>query len=188
MKVVLNPMFDEARGGLGKIVFRHRGGQTIAGRKPTFAAEPTAEQAAHRERFKQAAGFGKSVMADSSLRALYQVMAESKDMSVFNAAVADFLTLPSIESVGLADYHGSIGDPIQIVATDEFGVLSVQVSILDAAGATLESGAAVETATGSGHWTYAGQTAIATGSYLTIEIIATDRPGGQASTTRNKSI
>ena len=188
MKIKLNPMFEEARGGLGRIVFRHRSGQTIAGRKPTFAAEPTAEQVAHRERFRQAAGFGKSVVADSSLRALYQVMAESKDMSVFNAAVADFLSLPSNESVGLADYHGGLGDPIQIVATDEFGVVSVQVSLLDAAGAALESGAAVETAVGSGHWTYTGQTSIAAGSYLTIEIIATDRPGGQATTTRNKSI
>jgi len=77
-------------------------------------------------------------MADSSLRALYQVLAESKDMSVFNAAMADFLTLPSIESVGLAGYHGAIGDPIHITARDAFGVVSVQVSVLDMAGATPE--------------------------------------------------
>ena len=188
MKVKLNPMFEEARGSLGEVVFRHRDGQTIAGRKPSTAAEPTAGQAAHRERFKQAAGFAKSVMADSSLRALYQVMAESKDMSTFNAAIADFLTLPSIESVGLADYHGGLGDPIHIVATDAFGVVSVHVSILDAAGVTLESGAAVETAAGSGNWTYAGQASIVSGSSLTIQVTATDRPGGLTSTTRNKSI
>src|SRR5262245_44537051 len=139
MKVKLNPMFEEARGSLGALVFRHRDGQIIAGRKPSFLAEPTPEQAAHRERFKQAAGFGKSVMADGSLRALYQAMAESKDMSTFNAAIADFLSLPSIANVGLTDYHGGLGDPIQIAATDEFGVVSVQVSILDAAGTLLES-------------------------------------------------
>ena len=188
MKVKLNPMFEEARGALGELVFRHRDGLTFAGRKPNFTAEPTAQQAAHRERFKQAAGFGKSVMADSSLRALYQAMAESKDMSAFTAAVADFLSLPSIDSVGLADYHGSAGDPIHIVARDAFGVVSVQVSILDVAGTTLESGAAVETAPGSGLWTYTGQTSVAAGSYLTIQVTAADRPGGVASTTRNKSI
>ena len=188
MKIKLNPMFEEARGSLGQVVFRHLDGQTIAGRKPSFLAEPTAEQAAHRERFKQAAGFGKSVMADSSLRALYQVLAESKDMSVFNAAMADFLTLPSIESVGLAGYHGAIGDPIHITVRDEFGVVRVQVSVLDVSGDTLESGAAIETAAGSGLWTYTGQTSIAAGSDLTIQITAADRPGGLASTTQSKTI
>jgi len=121
-------------------------------------------------------------------RALYQAMAESEDMSLFNAAVADFLTLPSIESVGLAGYHGAIGDPIHITARDEFGVVSVQVGVLDAAGDTLESGAAVETAAGSGLWTYTGQTSIAAGSDLTIQITAADRPGGQANTTQSKTI
>jgi hypothetical protein len=109
-------------------------------------------------------------------------------MSLFNAAVADFLTLPSIESVGLAVYHGAIGDPIHITARDEFGVVRVQVSVLDVSGDTLESGAAIETAAGSGNWTYTGQASIISGSDLTIQITAADRPGGQASTTQSKTI
>jgi hypothetical protein len=64
----------------------------------------------------------------------------------------------------------------------------VQVSVLDVSGDTLESGAAVETAAGSGLWTYTGQTSIAAGSDLTIQITAADRPGGLASTTQSKTI
>jgi hypothetical protein len=109
-------------------------------------------------------------------------------MSLFNAAVADFLTLPSIESVGLAVYHGAIGDPIHITARDEFGVVRVQVSVLDVSGDTLESGAAIETAAGSGNWTYTGQASIISGSDLTIQITAADRPGCQASAAQSKTI
>ena len=58
MKVKLNPMFEQASGQLGGIVFREVRGRTFAGRKPSGSGEPTVDQAAQRERFKQAAAYG----------------------------------------------------------------------------------------------------------------------------------
>ena len=76
MKIKLNPMFEEARGQLGNLVFREVRGKTFAGRKPSGGGEPTVDQAAHRERFKQAAAYGKSALADPAVRALYEEAAK----------------------------------------------------------------------------------------------------------------
>src|SRR5258706_15444776 len=72
MKIKLNPMFEEARGKLGDLVFREVRGETVASRKPSMSGEPTVDQAAHRERFKLAAAYGKSVMADNNMPALFE--------------------------------------------------------------------------------------------------------------------
>jgi hypothetical protein len=188
MKVTLNPMFDQASGRLGAIVFRRSHGQTVAGRRPIITAQPTEAQIEHRERFKQAAAFGKSVMADSSLRALYQALAESKEIPVFAAAVADFLSLPVIASIDLSAYHGSTGNPIRIAATDDFGVATVRVDVLDEDGVLRETGQAVESSAGSGQWTYTGQAPYAVGTQLTIHVVAADRPGGSAEATQSKIV
>ena len=188
MKIILNPMFDQATGQLGEIVFRRVRGKTIAGRGPSGTAEPSEAQAQHRERFKRAAAYGKAVMADSSLRAVYQALADSKDMPVFAATVADFLSLPVIQSIDLADYHGNTGDLIHIDASDEFGGVTVRVSLLDAAGLTLEAGPAVEALAGSGQWSYAGKATYAANTPLTIKVVATDRPGVSAEAAQSKTI
>jgi hypothetical protein len=70
MKVKLNPAFEEMSGTLGEMVFRELRGETIVSRKSSLSGEPTANQAAHRERFKLAAAYGKSVMADPAALAI----------------------------------------------------------------------------------------------------------------------
>jgi len=67
MKVVLNPMFEQASGMLGDLVFREMRGKTIISRKATYNDEPTENQVEHRERFKQAVAYDKSVMADNNV-------------------------------------------------------------------------------------------------------------------------
>ena len=96
MKVKLNPMFEEARGQLGDLVFREIRGNTVASRKPSNNGEPTVDQAAHRERFKQAAAYGKSVMANADTRALYETVAKNKDIPVFALTIADFFNAPAL--------------------------------------------------------------------------------------------
>ena len=180
MKVKLNPMFEQVSGQLGDLVFRELRGETIASRKPTSNAEPSADQLAHRELFKQAAAYGKSVMADSSLRALYETAAKSKNIPVFALTVADFFNEPTIESVDMTGYTGKIGDLIRIATSDDFGVVKVQINILNVDGVKVETGQAVETAPGSGRWVYTAVSSFAVDSELTVQIVATDRPGGSA--------
>src|SRR6266704_1509028 len=94
MKIKLNPMFEQASGQLGDIVFRAVRGEAVASRKPTVSGEPSADQTAQRELFKQAAAFGKSVMADASVRAVYEEIAKNKNIPVFAATIADYFNAP----------------------------------------------------------------------------------------------
>ena len=186
MKVKLNPMFEEVSGQLGDLVFRELRGQTFAGRKPSVTGEPTIEQVAQRERFRQAAVYGKSALANPSIRAQYEEVAKTKNMPVFAATVADFLNAPTIENVNLAAYTGQIGSTITVLASDDFGVAGVHVSIADDV-AVIENGSAVETPAGSGLWVYTATAAIAA-TEVSVNVVATDRPGGTAVSTANKLV
>jgi hypothetical protein len=57
--------------------------------------KPTVDQTEHRERFKQAAAYGKSVLANPATCALYEAVAKEKDMHVFALTVADFFNAPA---------------------------------------------------------------------------------------------
>lgn len=188
MKVKLNPMFDEVSGQLGEMVFRRVGGKTIAGRKPTVTAQPTAEQIAHRDRFKQAAAFGNSVMANSSLRALYTEVAKSKGMPVFALTVQDYFSEPVINTINLSAYNGQIGDLIEITASDEVGLTNVQVAITGDQDNLIETGAAVETAAGSDRWIYTATTQITTATNVKVQVVVTDYPGHTAVASENKPL
>jgi hypothetical protein len=185
MKVKLNPMFEQASGQLGELVFRKVRGQTIAGRKPSFTADPTDDQIAHREQFKKAVAFGKSVMTDSSLRAFYEVAAQSRNIPLFALTVADYFNKPTITSADISTYNGKLGDKILIAAMDDFGVVKVQVNLLDSDGMVLETGQAVETPADSGHWVYTGKTSFPINTELDVEIVDTDRPGGSATVVKH---
>src|SRR5690349_8671774 len=116
MKVKLNPMFEQASGQLGDIVFREVRGETVASRKPSVSGEPSADQIAHRELFKQAAAYGKSVMANAETLALYEEVAQNKNMPVFALMVADYFNAPTVDNVDLSAYNGQVNDLINIIA------------------------------------------------------------------------
>ena len=70
--------------------------------------------------------------------------------------------------------------------SDEFGVVNVVVTISDDQGNPFESGQAVETAAGSGQWIY---TAVENAEAdITVQVAATDRPGGTAVLNVGKSL
>jgi len=177
MKVKLNPMFEQASGQLGEMVFRELRGETIVSRKPTLSGEPTVEQLAHRERFKQAAAYGKSALANATTRELYEAVARNKNMPVFALTVADFFNAPTIDNVDLSAYNGQAGNLITISARDDFGVVKVHVSITDDAANSIESGEAV---LDSGSWVYTATEAVTAGTNVIVNVVATDRPGGTA--------
>lgn len=188
MKVRLNPAFEGMSGQLGELVFREVRGKTIASRKASNSAEPTLDQIAQRERFKLAAAYGKSALADADTRELYETVAKAKDMPVFAMTIADFFNAPTIDTLDLAAYTGQAGDLINISARDDFGVVSVHVSIATDQGTVLESGNAVETAEGSGRWVYTATSNVPGETSIVVNVVATDRPGGTAVKTQNANI
>ena len=180
MKVKLNPAFEGMSGTLGEIVFRELRGKTVVSRKPDTANDqPTAGQTAHRERFKLAAAYGKSALADDAVRPLYEEAARRRNVPIFSVTIADYFNAPLIPDIDLSQYNGARDNVITVPAMDDFGVLSVQVIISDEQGNHIESGAAQETTPGSGRWVYIAQTS-PVASTLVVKAVATDRPGGTA--------
>ncbi len=180
-KVKLNPVVEQLRGQVGDLVFRNTNGRTVLSRKPDFSdVEPTQEQSAQRERFRQAAIYGRMVLADPQTRQLYEQAAERKGKPAFALTIADFLNAPSVDEVDLSQYGGAAGDPILIRTHDDFGVTAVQVSLADEQGNQLETGAATEEPPGSGRWVYHATSSLSTGTTVRISVVASDRPGGSA--------
>jgi len=97
MKFKLNRAFTAASGELDGLIYRNVRGQVIASRKPDLSnVVYTEDQIAHRERFKQAATYGKAALANPAVRAMYEAAAKDKDMPVFAATIADFFNAPPL--------------------------------------------------------------------------------------------
>jgi len=178
-KVRLNPILKQIRGQVGDLVFRRYGDETIISQKPGRPdIEPSAAQLAARERFREAALYGKMVMADAETKALYVDAAKAKGKPVFSLTVADFFNAPSVDEVDLSVYSGAVGDEIIIMASDDFDVAAVSISLSDDSGAAIESGEAIESPADSGRWVYSASADVDTGTIVRIAVTASDRPGG----------
>jgi hypothetical protein len=189
-KIKLNPIVEEVSGGFGNIVFRASKGKTVMCRKPDVSGNDATEgQAAHRERFRKAVAYGRSVMADAEMLAMYKQASERRDIPVFALTVADFFNAPTINDVDLSTYTGKAGDVITVNAMDDFGVAKVHVALTQVSGGTpIESGYAVETAAGSGVWVYTAKLGVSAGSNVNVNVVATDHPGGTALDSFTKTI
>lgn len=178
-KVKLNPILEQISGKIGDLVFRRYGDETIISQNPDRSGiVPSAAQLAARERFREAALYGKIVMADPETKALYTDAAKTKGQPVFSLTVADFFNAPAVNEVDLSAYSGAIGDEIIIIARDDFEVLDVAVNLSESDGSLIENGAAVETPADSGRWIYTTTASVATGTTVRIAVTASDRPGG----------
>ena len=128
------------------------------------------------------------VMADPDTRKLYENAAKAKGQPVFSLTVADFFHAPSVDEVDLAGYNGQPGDPIVILARDDFGVSAVGVEVSGVDGSSIESGAAVEVPASSGRWVYSTIATVTTGTQVRIVVTAEDRPGGKGSNEAQKTL
>lgn len=188
-KVKLNPILEQIQGQVGDLVFKRYGDGVVISRKPDLEGQVATEaQLAVRDRFREAALYGKMVMADAETKALYAEAAKAKGKPVFSLTVADFFNAPTVNEVDLSGYGGAVGDAIVIQATDDFDVAAVAVALTNAAGDVIEAGAAVETPADSGRWIYSAQTAVAAGTTVRIGVTATDRPGGMGEASEEKII
>ncbi len=176
-RVTLNPALEAIQGKIGDLIFKRYEGEEIVSKMPDRTGIiPTVNQRAQMEQFRLATVYGKSVLADSAAREVYDDAAARKGLPVFAVTVADFLNAPVVDEINLAGYAGKIGDKIVVRASDDVEVSGVTVTIRDQGGAAIEQGAAVfNDATGT--WTYTATTSLAQGQSVSMEVSATDRPG-----------
>ena len=187
-KVKTNPIIEQVRGKVGDLVFKEVQGETVIARKPDMTGVAATEaQMAAREKFRQAALYGKMVMADPATKTIYEEAAKAKGQPVFSLIVADFFNAPSVDEVDLSGYAGQVGDTIAARAHDDFDVTAVQVAITQADGPAIEEGPATQTPPNSGRWLYTATAAVPTGTAVRITVTATDRPGHAATKTETKS-
>ena len=187
-KTNLNPTIDDYRGSIGKLVFMKVRGRTIVSKKPVFSAEPSQAQLDQRMRFKEAAAFGKFAQDDPMHRAYYEPIARAREVTIYTVAIQDYLRKPQIKPLDLFHYKGRVGDPIEIHATDEVGIVDLQVTIDSNEGILIESGQAMESAPGTGRWTYTATTAIAVGTDIFIEVLAVDHAGNRTKHTESPRV
>ena len=178
-------MVEKVSGAVGNLVFRRYEDEVVVGRKPDVSGVvETPAQAAHRERFRLAAVYGKGVFADPETKAIYEKGAKARGKPAFALAVADFLNEPVIDSIDLSAYTGQAGESIGISVHDDFEVVGVAVAIRSADGAILEHGPAAKRPDGT--WRYSTTTALVAGQGVVIEVTASDRPGHKTVKTQAK--
>ena len=178
MKQNRNSIMRGASGALGEeLVFRQRAGKTVISLPPAAREDnPTNDQVEVRGRFKDANRYAKTATADPVLKAAYKAKARP-GTTAFNVAMVDFFKAPEILEVDISNYTGLAGEPILILATDDFRVQSVMVSIINAVGDVIESGAAMVHPESDDFWTY---TTIATnpdGASGAVKVQVSDLPG-----------
>ena len=178
-KVFLQPGLRGLKGGMGDWIYQIRRGKTIVGMRPMNAVkkEPTLPQAVQRKRFAEAAQYAKRALADPEKRAYYEKLSVEKDIPPFALAVADHMSVPTIQPLDLSEYVGQVGDPILITAQDKVGVVSVEVSLVTVEGALIEKGQAVETGSRTGSWVYTATASVPLGSDIFVEAEAFDMAG-----------
>jgi len=165
----------------GQLTFRQIGGKTFVSkyqRPPSVAA--TEKKVAVQTKFGAATAYGRRVVRDPGLKALYQAVVKGGQRA-FNIAVIDAMQAPVVQSIQTENYYGHIGDPIIVHATDDFKVAAVVVSVYNQAGVLIEEGKAILQENEEKNWLYIASQENTGYSGSKINAVATDLPGNLAS-------
>ncbi len=135
---------DATRGLQGNVGdfynYRQRLGKTVTTRQVGKRTKPlNADQEQIKERFIEAAIYGKAVLKIPEKEALYATK-KVPGKGVYMLAMTDYLKPPVIKSINMTAYTGVAGSTIIVRASDDFKVMRVRVSIYAASGALLEEG------------------------------------------------
>lgn len=158
------------------IVFRSRFGRTFVSTKPKErTGEPSEAQQAQKAKFQQAVIYAKAAINDPATMQGYKDAAKDEAMP-YTIAIADFFHAPKIDTIDISKYTGKVGDVISLKVSDDFKVVEVIVTILNADGTEVEHGNAVLKA-GTIEWIYTAKAANASLDGDKIVIRASDIPG-----------
>lgn len=178
-KINDNLLVNRARGNVGKqFVYKKRGKNTHIAKMPVINKNlvPTARQVEVRELFGQASLYAKGAMSSPDLKKEYEKKAKS-GQTAFSVAARDYLKAPVVRSINTENYNGTAGSVITVVASDDFRVAAVKVSIFDNAGALIEEGNATLNPIDRNKWTYTTVLANASLAGCTVSAAAFDIPG-----------
>jgi hypothetical protein len=186
-KVKDNVLVKGFSGTIGRsLTFRQIGGETFVSKYQRAPTTVTSEKAvAARTKFGRATAYARIAVKNPELKAMYQAVVKGGQRA-FNIAMIDALQAPVVESIQADSYHGRMGDPVIVRATDDFKVASVVVFIYNQTGDLVEQGNAVNQENNM-DWLYITTrvNSVLTDSRLTA--IATDLPGNSASLSINVS-
>jgi hypothetical protein len=181
-KIRNNLILQGISGMLGKqlVIRQTKGGRGVLAAAPAISEgrEPTAKQKEHQEKFRQAILYAKGAQNNPE----YQAVAESRGVSPFNVATADFFHPPEIRDIDVSAYHGAIGETITIIAVDDVKVTTVGVLLVDDNNVVIEKGKAIVSAQDPHRWIYTA-TAPAPSSSVKIVIDVADLAGQVAEET-----
>ena len=171
-KVTLNEALAALQGKMGNIVFKKINGKLFATHRAVSKKPRTEKQLAWQRKFRIASGFAQSVKSHPDLLAFYAPLAQARGRGMRQLILSDAFSPPKIESIDLSQYTGAGGSVIRIRATDNFGVVSVRLSLHG--GDVEEYGQAVP----DGElWRYTATKSMPPGQPVKIRVIASDRPG-----------
>ncbi len=181
MAKATNALTQGISGKVSGLVFRRNpDGSVSVGNAPrTSTKAPSAGQDAQRQRFQQAAFYGRAVQQDPAAHAAYETGIDTSTQNAYTVAVADYLNAPDLRDVDFSAYRGRIGDRITIQATDDFAVASVRVRIQNPDGALVEEGLAAAQPDGF-TFIYTATAANASLAGDKITVTAEDRAGNEA--------
>jgi hypothetical protein len=137
----------------------------------------TASQQAAHDRLRDASRYAKRALLDDNLRPIYLAAAKENDRRPRAVAAGDWFNPPVVRRFLLEQYRGNAGDIIEVDATDDVAVASVEVIVRLASGdVEIERGMATLI---EGRWLYTATAPLAPGEAVTIEAIAKDHPGNE---------
>lgn len=126
-----------------------RGGETIVSNKPGFSGERQFNQREHQETFRRAILYAQTVKDEE----LYIKKAVGTNMTLFNAAMADYFKKPQILEIDASEWQGNPGKTIWVQALDDTLVTTVYVTISDETGAVSKKAMlSAPPARGGGTW------------------------------------
>lgn len=175
-----NIILKESSGSIGKTltvtrrksgsihIGKHRGGNTTP---------PTEKQLEVQSKFKEGIIYGRAVLADPVLKAMYAAAAKG-DQSAYNVAVRDAFKAPEITRINTELYTGQPGSTITVRAVDDFKVASVKVTIYAANGDVVEQGDAVLEGNGL-DWLYTAKVVNAALAGCRVRGVAKDLPANE---------
>ncbi|WP_326493329.1 lipocalin/fatty-acid binding family protein [Marinifilum sp. D737] len=167
-------------GKLGNnLVFRQRKGKTILSVAVHYSGKRSFAQEQQKNRFKKASLYANTQKHDPELMEEYNKVAKEKGIySGYNLAVSDYFHPPTIEKINIRNYHGEIGDVIEIIAFDDFKVKRIELEIYSSDGNLIEKGLAYES-NQNGKWHYAASVANSEYKGDKIVVKAFDYPGNE---------
>ncbi|MFT3770910.1 MAG: hypothetical protein QM820_36285 [Minicystis sp.] len=152
------------------VVRRGKDGRGVLAARPSVAEdrEGSEKQKEHRETFRQSVLYAKGAQTKPE----YQKLADSRGVSAFNVAMADFFHPPEIQAIDLDGYHGAAGEKITIVAVDDVKVTEVGVILTDDNDNVIEKGQAVVSPEDPHRWVFTATTAAPSASVKVVVDVA----------------